>query len=207
MSICATRIGATGPTGGRPAASCDRPGFSLPELLVVLVVVAILSVLVIPQLEIVKYRMDGSVRGTVMALVTAQRAAVQRQHDVVVAFDTVNGRIRVHEDANSDGTRDPGERTRHIPLDEDVRFGLGAAPPRTALAQTAVAFTDSQDGLPAVRFQRSGSASREGSFYITSDRAMEGSEYAKDTRAVQVDRATGRISWFYYEPPEWKQGF
>ena len=197
-----------GPPGDRRSAWEDtRAGFSLPELLTVLVVVGIMSVLVVPRIEIVKYRMDGQARGMMAALVTAQRSAVKRQHDVVVAFDTINHRLRIHEDEDNDGTLDPGERTRHVPLEATVEFGLGAAPARTAATTRAVSFTEVQEGLPAVRFHRSGSATQEGAFYLTSERARNGSDHANDTRSVHVDRATGRTSWYYYEDPDWKLGF
>lgn len=192
---------------GRSALDAARAGFSLPELLTVLVVVGVMSVLVIPRIEVVKYRMDGQARGMMAALVTAQRSAVKRQHDVVVAFDTIHHRIRIHEDEDNDRTLDPGERTRHVPLIENVEFGLGSAPPRTAATATTVSFTEIQEGLPSVRFHRSGSATQEGAFYLTSQRAGQGSGYENDTRAVHVDRATGRTSWYYYEDTEWKLGF
>lgn len=192
---------------GRSASGAVRAGFSLPELLTVLVVVGIMSVLVVPRIEIVKYRMDGQARGVMAALVTAQRSAVKRQHDVVVAFDTINHRIRIHEDEDNDGMLDAGERTRHVPLADAVEFGLGAAPARTAATTRAVSFTELQEGLPAVRFHRSGSATQEGAFYLTSERASGGSGHANDTRSVHVDRATGRTSWYYYEDSEWKLGF
>ncbi|HUE76754.1 MAG TPA: GspH/FimT family protein, partial [Longimicrobiales bacterium] len=177
-----------------------------PELLIVLVVVGVMSVVVVPHIEVFKYRMDGSVRGFTTALVMAQRSAVNRQHDVVVAFDTAQRRIRIHQDANNDGVVDAGERIRYVTLDEGVRFGLGSAPSLTAEASDAVNFTDAQDGLPAVRFHRNGSASTQGSFYLTSDRAIAGG-YEKDTRAVEVARSTGRATWYTYDPPAWKQGF
>lgn len=181
-------------------------GFSLVELLVVMVIIGILSLLVIPRIDITRYRMDGAARGLMTAMVTAQRAAVQRQHDVVVAFDTVSGWLRIHEDANNDGALNTGERVRHVVLDEQVRFGLGSAPPRNGYVD-AVSFTDAQGGLPAVRFRRGGNASQEGAFYLTSHRSPGRAEYAKDTRSIEVSRATGRASWFYYDPPNWRQGY
>lgn len=201
-------------SGARPAYSGSRRGpggFTLLELLVVLSIVSLLSMLVLPSIEIVKYRMDGSVRGAATALLSAQRLAVKRQHDVVVTFDSANRRLRIHEDANNDGIIDAGERVRFVQLQDGVRYGRGMA---TALgsASATITFSETQDGLPAVRFIRNGSASEEGLFYLTSSRAgtvhpdSAPSRWARDSRAVRVDRATGRVSWFYYDPPEWKAG-
>lgn len=196
---------------GRPfvrGAGARARGFTLPELLIVLVVIGILSVLLLPRIEILKYRMDGSVRGLVTALVMAQRSAVNRQHDVVVRFDTAAGQIRIHEDEDNDGGVDTGERVRFVTLEAGVRFGRGTAPARSGAGHGAVDFSDSQNDLPAVRFHRSGSASSHGSFYLTSERAMAAAEYAKDSRAVEVARATGRASWYYYDAESgWEAGY
>lgn len=182
-----------------------RPGFTLPELLLVLLLVSILGAMMVPNLEIVRFRMDGAARGTVAALVAAQRQAVARQHDVVVAFDTVNRRLRIHQDRNRNGAIDGGEPTRVVPYDVGVAFGLGGAP---ALAgDAAISFTETQDGLPVVRFIRNGSASEEGHIYLTSVRAAKAGRPAIDARAVEVDRATGRITWYSYGPDHWKKAF
>lgn len=172
-----------------------------------MVVIGVMSVVVVPNIEILKYRMDGSIRGFATALVMAQRAAVNRQHDVVVSFDTSQRRIRIHEDGNNNGVVDADERVRYVTLEDGVRFGLGSAPSLSGGGSGAVNFPEAQDGLPAVRFHRSGSASAQGSFYLTSDRATGSSAYAKDTRAVQVERSTGRASWYSYDDSGWEQGF
>lgn len=182
-----------------------RPGFSIPELLVVLLLVSLLALFVVPYLEIVKFRMDGAARGAVAALVAAQRQAVVRQHDVIVAIDTAYRRLRIHQDRNNNGTVDSGEPVRTVPFDEGVVFGLGGAP--SLLGSDIVGFTDTQDGVPVVRFIRSGSAGEEGYFYLTSTRTADTSLYPKDTRAVKVDRATGRVTWYHYDGNQWEKGF
>jgi len=187
----------------RPEAG--REGFSIPELVVVLLIVAVLSVILVPQIEIVKFKMDGATRGTVAALVASQRQAVVRQHDVIVAIDTVHRRLRIHQDRDNDGQVDTGEPIRQVPYDDGVVFGLGGAP---ALFEAgSVGFTETQDGMPIIRFIRSGSAGEEGYLYLTSSRSVDTGQYPKDARAIQVDRATGRVTWYYYDPDEWEKGF
>lgn len=182
-----------------------RDGFSIPELLLVLLLVAVLSLLVIPHIEIVKYRMDGATRGAVSALVAAQRQAVVRQHDVIVAFDVANRRLRIHQDSDNSGQIESGEQTRMVSFDAGVVFGLDGAPP--LFSPAVVSFTENQGGLPALRFIRNGSASEEGHIYLTSTRAAATGAHPRDTRAVKVDRATGRVTWYYYDRDEWKKGF
>ena len=169
-------------------------------------IVSVLSVIIIPNIEIVRFRMDGAVRGSVAALVSAQRQAVNMQHDIVVAFDTVSSLLRIHEDADNDGAVDDGERVRVVPFDDGVVFGLDGA---TALfGSTTVAFTETQNGDPVVRFIRNGSASEDGHFYLTSDRAVATAGHPHDTRAVKIDRATGRVTWYYYDSSDqWQKGF
>lgn len=171
----------------------------------VLLLVSILALFLVPSIEIVKFRMDGAARGAVAALVAAQRQAVVRQHDVIVAIDTSYRQLRIHQDRNNNGTVDSGEPVRTVPFDEGVVFGLGGAPP--LFDSQIVGFTDTQNGLPVVRFIRSGSAGEEGYFYLTSTRSVGTSLFPKDARAVKVDRATGRVTWYYYDPDQWKKGF
>ncbi len=182
-----------------------RSGFSIPELLVVLFLVSVLALFIVPNMEIVKYRMDGAARGAVAALVSSQRQAVVRQHDVIVAIDTTYRRLRIHQDRNNNGAIDSGEPVRMVPFDDDVVFGLGGAP--ALFGSDVVGFTDTQDGMPVARFIRTGSAGEEGYFYLTSARTVATSLYPKDTRAVKVDRATGRVTWYYYDGDQWIQGF
>jgi prepilin-type N-terminal cleavage/methylation domain-containing protein len=179
-----------------------RYGFTVAELLVVLLVIGLMAALLVPNLEVVRFRMDGAARGAAAALVAAQRLAVQRQHDVIVACDTANRRLRIHEDRDNDGAVDSGEPTRIVAFDDGVVFGLGGAPARPGRG-AVVDFTETQDGLPVVRFTRSGSASEDGGFYLTSERWQRNPDYAKDTRSIQVDRPTGRVTWYAYDPPRW----
>lgn len=190
----------------RTASRRQRRGFTLPELMVVMTIVGVVSLLVVPSIQVVPYRMDGSARGAMAALVSAQRLAVKRQHDVVVAFDTAHTGLLIHEDGNNNGVRDEGERVRPVMLGDGVHFGLGGAPARPGRA-AAVSFDEALDGRPAFRFMRNGSASQEGSFYLTSGRAVARGDYAEDARSVQVERATGRVSWYHFEDGQWKPGF
>lgn len=182
-----------------------RPGFSLLEMVVVLFVVSLLAYVAVPNIEVVRFKMDGAGRGAVAALVSAQRLAVKRQHEVVVTFDTANARLRIHQDRDNDGVVDEGEPVRTVAFDDGVRFGFGGAPAMGA-DRAVVTFSELQDGLPALRFIRNGSASEEGAFYLTSLRSGRRHEFAKDTRAVRVDRATGRLTWYLYGAGSWREG-
>jgi hypothetical protein len=64
-------------------------------------------------------------------------------------------------------------------------------------------FTKQVGGMPAVVFHRDGSASEFGGFYLT----FATGNRAKDTRAVEIERATGRAVWYRYSPPSWRRIF
>ena len=97
--------------------------------------------------------------------------------------------------------------TRSVKLDDRVVFGLGGAMPRP-FGGAAVDFDRTINGLQALIFYRNGSASYGGGFYLTSRRAMaDPTRYTDDTRALEIERATGRIQWWQYDAGTWRQGF
>ncbi|NIS32581.1 MAG: prepilin-type N-terminal cleavage/methylation domain-containing protein, partial [Actinobacteria bacterium] len=87
-------------------------GFTLIEMLVVVTVIGILVGMAAPKIDATEFRMRGAVREVGTTLLAAQGQAVMRQHDVVVAIDTVGRRLRVHSDADNDGVVDEGEAVR-----------------------------------------------------------------------------------------------
>lgn len=186
-------------------AGLDARGVTLIELLTVVVIIGILASIAMPRIDITRYRVNSAMQTAGLTLLAAQRTAVTRQHDVVVGFDVATASIRVHDDANNDGTVDPGERVRSRPLGDNVVFGLAGAP-AWAIGANAVTFGQSRAGLPAVTFHRNGSASEYGGVYITSRRAAS-SGLATETRLLEVERATGRTTWYRYAGGAWARGF
>lgn len=182
-------------------------GVTLIELLVVLAVIGIVTAIAIPRIDAPRYRIEGAMRGIGSTLFAAQRLAMTRQHDIVVHVDQGANGIRVHEDVDNDGVVDPGERVRGEPLGEHVVFGRGGGAPARPLGPGPVVVTKRKGGYPAVTFHRNGSASERAGFYLTSRRALTGSTYASDTRAIEIERATGRASWFRYINGQWQRGF
>lgn len=184
----------------------SRGGFSMIELMTVLVIIGIMASIAAPRLDISHYRVDSAMQSVGSALLAAQRAAVVKQHDVVVSFDTGGRMVRIHEDMDNDALVDTGEDVRFRPLDPGVAFGRGGAP-GFRIGNGPVSFTRVQAGRPAVTFHRNGTASEEGGVYLTSTRAARSGGYAADARVIIVDRATGRPSWFNYTRLTWKRGF
>ena len=181
-----------------------RGGFSLIELLVAMGVIAVLAAIAIPRIDLDGYKVSAAVRAVTTSLTYSQRLAVSLQHDVRVAFDSANGRIRVHEDEDNDNVMDPAERVTYTPLDNGVLFSRGAAPAFTFGANT-FNIIGRQGGLPMLVFRRDGSASESGGFYLNAVRAVAAGNPSK-ARAGEIIRSSGRIIWYSYGSFAWVRG-
>ena len=184
----------------------DR-GFSTLEVLLVVAIMGVLAVIALPRIDLYRIQANSAIQIMSTTMVAAQREALTKQHDIILTFDVPNRRMRLIWDANSNSVVDAGERTRSVPLDDRIRFGLGGAPAR-AFGAAPVNFTRTINGLPALIFHRNGSASGIGGFYVTSSRAvLDGTtKWNRDTRAVEIVRATGRTEWFKYNGTAWIRG-
>lgn len=192
-----------GPTlASRPGS--DRRGFSLMELLTVIVIIGMMASIAIPRSGVSRYQANTGAQVVASTLTYAQRQAISRQADTRVAFDVVNNELRVHEDQDNDNVIDLGERVTMAALPEGVTFGLGAAPARP-MGGAVINFTRTQGGLPLVIFRRDGSASENGGVYVTTIAGLSVGR-PTDVRAVEISRATGRAAWFSYASGAWKEG-
>lgn len=178
-----------------------RSGFSLAEMLFVVVIVGILTSIVTPMFAPGRWRADGAVQEVAISLNAAQRLAVLRQHDVVVRFVLSERTVRIHQDGNNNGTEDEGEQVRLVTLPETVGFGSGTV---QTLPQGAgpVSFPV-KAGNPTLVFHRNGAANATGVVYL---RPMEGSlsNTTQAVRAITVERATGEVRCFSHRTGAWE---
>jgi hypothetical protein len=123
---------------------------------------------------------------------------------VVIGFDAAGNRLRIHDDTDGDLLIDPGEGVVYERLGEGIQLSRGYAPAMFS-TQDAVTFSFTQNGLPAIAFQRNGSVSEEGGFYLTSVRGTSSPSHASDARAVSIQRSTGRLRWFTYASERWEE--
>jgi len=188
----------------RSSSPKDESGVSLVELIMVMLLLSIVIGIAAPMVRPEKFQMDGGLVTMASTLTAQQRNSVLRQHNVVLAIDSANSRVRVHYDLDNDGTVDGGENTHVVELDDGVVFGRGIATARAA-GGAMNTFADTQDGMPALIFRRNGSASTESILYLTSQRAATAGAYAMDTRAIEIERATGRVRCYSFQTETWVQ--
>ncbi len=182
----------------------SRAGFTLIEILMVIVMIALIARFGLPKLNWSGYRVNGAVRSVAGVLERAERMAITNQSNVNVLFDVTNNAIKIHEDLNNDNTVQANERVRSYPLGEGIVYGQGGAP--THLYTGPISFTRQQNGMLELIFRRDGSASANGGFYITTTTALK-STRLQDARSIEVNQATGRVSWYQYNGSQWIKKF
>jgi prepilin-type N-terminal cleavage/methylation domain-containing protein len=189
------------------SATIAERGFSLMELLIVLVIIGIMTAVAAPNIDIGRYRVESAMQTTGTLFLAAQRAAITSQHDVIILFDEDDDLIRILRDTDNDGVIDSDEIIRNYPLGENVTFGRGSTPSMPGWSGEAISFDGVIAGLPAVTFHRNGSSSEAGGFYMMSRNLGRNANASNSTRAIEIDRATGRTSWYRYAAGAWQRGF
>lgn len=178
-----------------------RRGFTLVELLQVVLLIAIVAGILAPRIDVAGARADGTVLRIKALLSEAQRRALLRQHDVRVLFDVDGGRVRIHDDADNDAVVDTGERYTTADLGEGTSFGRAGAPAIGGGGGDPVSFpVDPTLELPVLTYHRNGSASGEGTLYIGG-----GPDAGSTTaRALRVERATGIATCWSHRTDGWE---
>ena len=190
---------------GRTFVHGPRAGFNIVELIIVMSVMGILLTIVIPSIDVARFQLDVAVQEVASAVAAARGQSILRQHDFVLMFDEDEDQFFVLNDLNNNRTTDIGEDRRMVQLSEGVKFDRGGATPILGL-NGPISFTKLADQLPALTFHRNGSASEEGVIYLTSVRAARAGNDAQDTRALQIERATGRVRCFSFRTSAWQEG-
>lgn len=185
-----------------PARNSDAtPGFTLIELMIVLVLVGIVAAIAFPKIDSMRYRVDGGVRVVQAMMQQGHRLAIQRQHDVLFSVDVAGGRVRLVEDRNNNGAADAGERVVWRSLEQGLLF---SRPSRGVNGPVTDAFVGPRLralDLPTLIFRRSGSVSSEAQLYLTSARGV-----TTDFRAVLLTQSTGRTASFQMKASGWQPG-
>lgn len=170
-----------------------RAGFSMVEIIIVLVMMAVVAGMALPRLNLSQFRADAAAQQVRSVFQTAQRTSLTRQYDVIVSVDTAQFALRIAEDVNNDGTIQVSEWKFWRPTGEGNRFAI---PPRalntpTVTSSVVGAQLKIVDGRKSVIFHRDGSTSTDAEIYVQSEYKGR-----TDYRAITVARATGRTELY-----------
>lgn len=184
----------------------NRQGITVVELIAVMSLIGIMVTIAAPMLDKATFQLNAAAASVGSTFTAQQRNAVMRQHNIVLAFDTVANHMRVHYDLDNDNALDADESFSVVELEEGVVFGRGASPAR-AMSSASISLTGTQDGMPALTFRRNGSSSEEAIVYLTSQRSRTtgGTTYAEDGRALEIERATARVRCYSHASASWVQ--
>ena len=187
-----------------------RAGFTLVEMLIVIVVIGALAGIAMPRINLSRIRSKSAIQTLGTSMLALQRDAISRQHNVLVLIDNATSSLRVVYDSTNDLTINNNERTRSISLGEEIVFGRPPGVPARPFGNNAVNFTtlENSTGLPAIVLYRNGSAREFGGLYLSTRKAMMGAPgHTGETWAMEIVRATGRAEWLRWNGTTWVRGF
>ncbi|HTS89161.1 MAG TPA: prepilin-type N-terminal cleavage/methylation domain-containing protein [Gemmatimonadales bacterium] len=187
-----------------------QAGFTLVEMIIVVVIIGLLATIVMPQINLARIQTKATVQSLGTTLLAVQRQAIARQHNMLVLIDAAGKDLRVVDDSNNDEQVSANERVQFIPLGQNVVFGRPAAVPAQGFGGNAINFTNTETttGLPAIVLYRNGSAKEYGGWYISTVKAMAGVPgHANETWSMDMERATGRAEWMRWNGSTWLRGF
>jgi prepilin-type N-terminal cleavage/methylation domain-containing protein len=187
-----------------------RRGFTLIEILIVIVMIAIVTAIAIPHLNVARIRSKSAVISMGTTMLALQREAISKQHNILVVIDQTKPLLQIVYDSTNDLSMNNGERERPIPLGQGIVFGKPASVTARSFGANAVNFTTTEgaSGLPAMVFYRNGSAKEYGGLYVSTSQAMAGApNHQGETWAMELVRATGRPQWYRWNGTTWITGF
>lgn len=182
-----------------------RRGYTLIEMMIVVTLIAIVTATAMPHIDYQQGRQDAAIRAIRGVLQQAQSYAVSSQHEVWVVVDAGHNRIIAVQDPSDSNQYVATDHHWSVPMQDGVLLGLGSVTPLPgdAAPTGGVAITTpttiAAGALSSVTtgfvFRADGAASSNAQIYVTSVRG-----YTKDSRAIDVTQATGRVDWYHYNP-------
>ena len=178
---------------GRRSFNRQRAAFSMVEIIIVLVMMAVIARMALPKLNLSQFRADAAAQQVRSVFQTAQRTSLTRQYDVIVSIDTTQFGLRIAEDVNNDGSIQVSEWKFWRPTGEGNKFAIPPKGLNTPTVQSSVVGAQLKivDGFKSVIFHRDGSTSTDAEIYVQSDYKGR-----SDYRAISVTRSTGRTELY-----------
>jgi prepilin-type N-terminal cleavage/methylation domain-containing protein len=178
-----------------------RRGFTIIELLMVMVLISIMASWAIPKMSLARFRADAAGRLARTLIQSSQRNAITRQSDVIVSFDLVNNSFRMVQDYNNNDTLNSGDKVDFRSLEEGAHFSKpGFAGPNGTVPASALVGNNLRtvSGLPGFIFRRDGSGTSYVEIYTTTR-----DNVATEFRAVTLTGATGKTDLWKYNGTIW----
>ena len=125
---------------GRPYRGC-RPGFTLIEILVVVIIIGITGAIIVPSIgNRDDLKVSAAARVLMADLIYAQNLSITEQRNHYVVFDTVNQRYTVRNYQNNT-INHPVQKSPYV-----VQCGTGGTNGFTQVAIESVTFVSQSDG-------------------------------------------------------------
>ncbi|WKW11309.1 prepilin-type N-terminal cleavage/methylation domain-containing protein [Pseudogemmatithrix spongiicola] len=182
-----------------------RPGFTVAEILVVIILIGLVAGWTVSRFTNMNYRMDANIRMLQNTIIAAQQTAINRNMPVQLMFDASSDsamRVRILLDADDDGQVSENETVSYRPLD-GARF---LAPDSTIDGASAAYATGPGlvTGRPALmqalRIAPNGTLGGDVVIYIGTV-----SSRSYDFRALAVTGATARTAFWSHANGAWRR--
>ncbi|QPJ66752.1 MAG: prepilin-type N-terminal cleavage/methylation domain-containing protein [Candidatus Nitrohelix vancouverensis] len=190
------------------AASRDS-GFSLIEIMVVIVVMGVLMAISIPKISnwAQMYQINAEAQKVYFDLMLARSKAIGNNNDVIVTFDVSNHTYTIHDDTNSDGSADSGEEVKTVNLENNMKFGYDSS--IQDVDGNAMSAAADFGGAATLTFNSRGEASAGGGVYMLPSKDVGLS--TDRMRAVSIVMGTGSADLWKYDslaatPGPWSTG-
>jgi type II secretory pathway pseudopilin PulG len=92
-------------------------------MLLVITIIGVLAAISLPKINLSRIRSKSAIQTLGTTMLALQRDAISRQHNVVLIIDNTTNSLRVLYDSTNDVTINNNERTRSVPLGEEIVFG------------------------------------------------------------------------------------
>lgn len=187
-----------------------QSGFSLVEMLMVIILIGLMTSFALPRINLSRIRSKGAIQALGTTMLAMQREAIAKQHNMVVIIDAAGRRLRIVYDSTNDVRLNNNERSRSIPLGEEIVFGRPATVTARPFGGNPINFVavEGSSNLPAIVLYRNGSAQEFGGLYLSTVKAMAGAPgHGNETWAMEMTRATGRAEWLRWNGSTWIRGF
>lgn len=178
-----------------------RRGYTIIEVVMVLVLISIMAAIALPKVSFVRYRQDAAGRQVQRTMISAQQTAMKYNTNVLFVIDYGASRMRVVQDTNANGAADAAEKWVSWVLPYGANFSIPTVTVdgATAYYATGAGITTTANG-PTITFYPNGSASGDAFVYLG---LPTGRSDAR--RAIEFAGSTGRSRLWRYVNGAWRR--